>query len=362
MDKKSYKMSFSSNINLLNKEKTKENFAQANLQNLIPLMPSNIDFENNPDLIGIVLNSAVGNLANKNFHCISNKDLVSIAKNFVYKLVDIEHNRKNCVGFICNYGFSKFEGGEVITEEAAADSTDPVNLSLAAIIWESTLEDSYEDILENCDDPQSQYYNAISASWEIMFSDYDIAVGPTFNLADCKIFSGEDKAVYEQYLPQNGGKGSFNGEYVFMLAKVTAEDWVLPMGIGLVENPAAFVKGLVIVNPEPPETEDGPEEEDDKMKDMSPNSPSDMPTCNDSEAKISNNNNNSVKIDNKTNSITSERMKFTNIKDLTDTSIKEALASDVHELFEQAAREANQKYTKAKTLSETLKAANEKLA
>jgi len=220
------------------------------LSKLNALFPSNIDLTKNIDLIGITLDAAVGGLMNKNFNAISNRTLVKIAKNFLWKPVDIEHDRTKCIGVICNYGFSSFSNEKrILTNEEAALSIDPVNLSLAVLLWSDIVPDLLLDKIVDSSDANSTRYANISASWEIFCSSYDIAISPTLKLKDATIYKGDDKKLFESYLVENNGAGklvknTMNGpvqNYVFSVFTEEDDGILLPAGIGLVKKPAAFV-------------------------------------------------------------------------------------------------------------------------
>lgn len=396
-----------------------EKFQKADeLKKLHSLMPSSVDLASNPDLIGIVLNAAVGGMMNRNFHAISNASLVTAAKCFLWKRVDLNHDTDKCVGVICNYGFSKFGSSELISEEEAALSIDPINLSLAILVWSDVVPEAFLDVLIESANPASNLFQKVSASWEMLYSEYDIAVSSSLLLKDAVIYSGEDKAKFEKYLPLNKGKGfvqmkdANGGSYNYYVFAVLNKNEsinssiILPVGIGLVKSPAAFVEGLSIVENEKiimneleekkeiaevevevkvcpegekedeteettdkPEGEsedpkkEGEEEEDEeesedeaKCKDKASESPINLAQ---KEEIISIINNSSVI----SNIEQDKPMVIKSIKELTDENLKTLAAANVLELFEVAVKEANSEYeakmtalTKAETERDGLSA------
>src|ERR1700761_8950506 len=72
--------------------------AVASLVQVRSLLPKNIDYERNYDLLGFAGNGAVINRANKNHHVMDAKTAVAINKDFAFKPMDLEHNRSNIVG------------------------------------------------------------------------------------------------------------------------------------------------------------------------------------------------------------------------------------------------------------------------
>jgi ribosomal protein L37AE/L43A len=246
MSNKKHKLIFSSLVTKLSNAEINKNISLAGLDKLKSLMP-NIDLENNPDLIGIVLNAAVGNMSNRNHDAITNKTLVAIAKNFINKPCDFLHKRDKILGFIINSGYSEYKTNKILTAEEAENSVEPVNLSLAVLLWKSVLSEKYINLLEASADENSPDYGSISASWELWYDDVDICVSPDGKISTGTLYTGEEAKKLEASLPQNMGKGYLDGQMVFQVLKHDNDNIVLPAGIGLVENPAAHVKGLEIV-------------------------------------------------------------------------------------------------------------------
>lgn len=244
-----FKSIFASDITKLETNALDTYISKASLDNLKPLMPSNIDFNINKDLIGCVLNAAVAGRRNANGDSISNRSAIRIAKNFINKYVNIGHKRDLIKGCIVNAGFSKFGSDIIMTEEEAANSQEPFNISVAFILWKTALNDKFINLLEASVNPVSDKYKCISGSWEILFRDYDIAIGNK-NIAESQIITDKnEKESLEKFLQVNGGSGEKDGKYIYRIIKgESQEDFLIPAGIGLVENPAAEVKGLEIVS------------------------------------------------------------------------------------------------------------------
>ena len=79
----------------------------ASLDKLRKFIP-NIDLENNIDLLPVAFDACVVNRVNKNGDVIDTATATKIAKNFINKPINIEHNRNSVIGCILNYGFSEF--------------------------------------------------------------------------------------------------------------------------------------------------------------------------------------------------------------------------------------------------------------
>jgi hypothetical protein len=232
-----YTTSFSSDLSLIDidKESMKSFASLKELQDLIP----DIDFDKNIDLIGVAFNAAVANMFNKNGDGIDGKTAVAIKDQFIHKPTNIEHQRDKVVGHIVSAGLSTFGGNELMESEATQDDK-PFNIALSAVIYKSVNKE-FAKLVETSMNEESEFYHKVSASWEIGFNDYDIAVGDE-RLKNCRIASTEEKENLKNFLTCYGGNGTTdNGERVYRLIKGT----IYPIGIGFTSNPAAAVKGLV---------------------------------------------------------------------------------------------------------------------
>lgn len=243
-----YKSIFAANLTKISDNDLDTYLAKADLNQLKPLMPEGIDLVKNKDLIGCVVNVAVAGRVNANGDSVTHLAAAKIAKNFVYKYVNIGHKSNLIKGSIVNYGFSKFGTDELISEQDAISSPEPYNISVAFVLWKSSLTSDFINILEKSVDPTSNKYKCISASWELLFKEYDIAVGNK-NINESELVtSKEQKDSLEKYLQANGGDGKKDNKLVYRVIKGENEfDFLIPAGIGLVENPAAEVKGLEII-------------------------------------------------------------------------------------------------------------------
>jgi hypothetical protein len=94
----------------------------------------------------------------------------------------------------------------------------------------------------NSTDSESDYYQTVSASWEVGFNDYVIAVGGDDLFESSIISDPEEIKAYSPYLKSLGGKGQLqDGRKVNRL--IVGD--IYPLGIGFTSNPAADVKGLI---------------------------------------------------------------------------------------------------------------------
>jgi hypothetical protein len=391
-----YKTSFASSVRCLIDEEKDKFLAEASLSNLKKLIPNNLNEQ--ADLLCIAFNAFTPNLANKNFDLIDTKTALEIYKSFINKPINIEHTRDNgAIGHIVSAGLSKFDinysnniGSELIEASTVKDKSLPFNVSLSAVLYR-LYASKLIDFIEESNNPDSENFMQVSASWELMFDTYNIAVGSKY-LDKCEIIEAgsEDFEKYDKYLMCNDGSGKTpDGKPVYRL--VTGE--VLPAGIGLTENPAGDVKGLVIASQLNEETKASfvcPEcgEElnlSDKkyyyledLEDTEEDEEIECAKCKKSSAyknwksKVNlNNSENSIsqieKEDVKNNTtITSSTTNTKNnmiktIKDITDENLKEAKAADISKIVDDEVAKINEKYKSDKEkLDSELKASSDK--
>ena len=216
------------------------NVSKANIENLRSLIPTSVDLEKNIDLMGVAFNAAVVNEFNKNGDGIDTKTAIASVQQFIHKPTNIEHNKKKVVGHIVNAGFSDYSDSTVLIN-VDENEKDPFNIALGAVVYK-TVDREFFDMLENSTNPKNSMYNTISASWEIGFSEYSIAIGSK-NLKDAEIISDPEKvSEMKGMLRSFGGKGmTEDGRPVYRL--ITGN--VYPLGIGFTMKPAANVKGLI---------------------------------------------------------------------------------------------------------------------
>ena len=237
------------------------NVSKANIENLRSLIPTSVDLEKNIDLMGVAFNAAVVNEFNKNGDGIDTKTAIESVQQFIHKPTNIEHNKKKVVGHIVNAGFSDYSDSSILVN-IDKDEKDPFNIALGAVVYK-TVDREFFDLLENSTNPENSMYNTISASWEIGFSEYSIAVGSK-NLKDAEIISDPEKVKeMKGMLRSFGGKGmTEDGRPVYRL--ITGK--VYPLGIGFTMKPAANVKGLISNEYEKEQEREDPEPNSDKSQ------------------------------------------------------------------------------------------------
>lgn len=217
-------------------------FSNASLEPIKGLIPESIDLEKNVDLIGAAFNAAVVNTFNKNGDGINTDTAIEFKKYFINKPTNIEHKKQKIVGHIVNSAFSSFGGNKVLTDEDVKGSLDPFNIALAAVVYRTIDKDFAEALLES-NDPESGLYQKISASWEIGFNDYHIALGSD-KLNEAEVITKKEQInEFKKYLRGFDGAGfTDDGTPVYRL--VTGR--IYPLGIGFTTNPAANVNGVIV--------------------------------------------------------------------------------------------------------------------
>jgi hypothetical protein len=220
-----------------------ESFSKASLDNLKSLIPnSEIDFDENIDLLGVAFNAAVVNKFNKNDDGINAETAFKINKLFKHKPTNIEHKKEKVVGHILTTGFSEYGSNRLISQEELFDYSQAFNISLGAVVYKFVNKE-FASALEKSADPDSDLYNKISTSWELGFNEYNIAVGSD-NINEAEIITDE-KQIKELKgkLKSYGGSGKLDdGTRIYRL--VVGE--IFPLGIGFTATPAADVKGVAV--------------------------------------------------------------------------------------------------------------------
>lgn len=218
--------------------------SKASMDDLKTLMPESINLDKNIDLVGVAFNAAVVNTFNKNHDGISTDTALAVKDYFVHKPTNIEHKKQRIVGHIVSAGFSSYGDSEILKDEDLAGYEDPFNIALGAVVYRM-VDKKFAQLLNESADPESPLHNQVSASWEIGFNDYQIAVGSE-NLSEAEIVTDE-KQIKElsQYLKAAEGNGTMKDGT--LVRRLVVGD-VYPLGIGFTANPAADVEGVVLAD------------------------------------------------------------------------------------------------------------------
>jgi len=242
--------------------------SQASLEPLKSIIPATVNLDKNVDLVGAAFNAALVNRFNKNGDGIDTNTAIAFKKYFIHKPTNIEHKKQRVVGHIVNSAFSSYGENKILSDEDVRGSLTPFNIALAAVVYK-TVDRQFADALMDSNDPESALFERISASWEIGFNEYFVAVG-SLDLKQAEIITKKEQIdEFKKYLKGFDGPGVMNdGTPVYRL--VTGR--IYPLGIGFTTNPAADVQGVVVddvisaVNSEKDENEEEEEQDNDEKE------------------------------------------------------------------------------------------------
>tara|TARA_B100001093_G_C26847259_1_gene1023447 strand:+ start:1005 stop:2621 length:1617 start_codon:yes stop_codon:yes gene_type:complete len=232
------------------------NITEASLESLRPLIPDDIDFEQNVDLVAVAFNAAVVNMFNKNGDGIDTETALAVVDYFNHKPTNVEHERDNIVGHIVSSSFSTYADNKILSKTEASGTFQPFNISLAAVLYKMA-GGPFAQMIEMMANAEGSYNEYISASWEVGFNDYVIAVGSK-NLSECEIITEANGIKeYSKFLKCNQGEGKTkDGSPVYRLLSGD----VYPLGVGFTTNPAADVKGIHVEKSSPEKQEEKEED------------------------------------------------------------------------------------------------------
>jgi hypothetical protein len=309
--------------------------ARASNEVLKSLLP-NVDEDKNPDIYAISFDAAVANLINANGDGVLTPTAKLLAPSFVNKPINVEHNKSWVVGFVSTYGFSSFAEKELITD-IGDDNRTPFNICLGGVIWKH-VDPYFAEMVEDSTKKTSWYYQKVSASWEVGFDEYYIALGSK-NLAEAEIVMDDARCEeLEKHLESEGGTG-FTKDGVPVYRVLTGE--CVAHGIGLTMTPAAAVKGITMAS----------KEIDEKISDLG-SEIKELKASLEVFAKESQENIKNISQLTQTNVKKNRIMKIKDISDITEDTLKESTASDlrdgVRDLIANSLKEADEKFKKEK--------------
>ncbi len=191
-------------------------------------MPESIDLDKNIDLVGVAFNAAVVNKFNRNHDGIGTETALAVKDYFVHKPTNIEHKKQRIVGHIVSSAFSSYGDNELVSDEELRETKDPFNIALGAVVYRM-VDKKFAELINQSVDPESPLHNQVSASWEIGFNDYQIAVGSD-NLAEAEIITDQNQIQeLSQYLKASDGSGKMKDGTI--VRRLVVGD-VYPLGIG----------------------------------------------------------------------------------------------------------------------------------
>lgn len=255
MTKPLYKTRFYTEGRVLSPGDPARGEVHASLSRLTALLPAGLDPERDIDVVYVAGNLAVAGVSNANDDGVTFDDMLAIYPRFEYRLVDIEHNRKQLVGCIVKAGLSEIGTDRLITPDEARAAGVPFNVAIVMVIWKAAPQgrDLCEFILENAS-LQGADSDKLSLSFEVGFDDYSVALLPhtTAELSKAaKVIPSSDPSFesYSNLLRVNKGSGRV-GRTKERVVRVLGGNLV-PLGAGIVTVPAAAVKGIIPITANP---------------------------------------------------------------------------------------------------------------
>jgi len=221
---------------------TPENFAEASLENLANVFSEKIveDIQRNPDLLFIASTLLEIGYANRNGDAIMPYDFVPISDTFKMKYIDLEHKRSDIVGSINECGFTS--NGIYVQKDLVSrlvELGERVEFVIGGYLWRVV----NKELCQFIEESSSLEDGRASTSFEIMFEYYDICVSPTLRVLDGKIYAKGSKEFkqYNSTLKFKKGSGKVGDLNVFRILRGP----IIPVGAGLVANPASGIKGVL---------------------------------------------------------------------------------------------------------------------
>jgi hypothetical protein len=235
-----------------------------------------VDLWENKDLMAICCDLAVVNQLNNNGDGINSNMALYASRNFINKPINIAHDKSMIVGHILTKAYIDPTFRSVLDYNQIYDTQKPFFLSVGGVIYKLANDKFTELLMKIKDGKESD--TLISASWEVAFNDFDIAIGSK-NIEECEIISDEEEK--KQYIPYlkstKGGSGVYKGRTVGRLLKGE----IIPLGLGLTQYPAADVKGIFLYDWEGSSSSQTVEAKASSEENNSQNNKSDVTTSDD---------------------------------------------------------------------------------
>jgi hypothetical protein len=268
-DTQLFKTVFAAQIRAIEPSEDDLQEAKASLTDLRNLLPTDLNPEDDPDLLYVAGNLAVAGMVNLNDDGLDIPTALAVYKKFEKKQVNIEHNRHNIVGYIVRTGLSEYGTDRIITEDEARASGKPFNITTVAVLWRVAAKELCKYLVE-ASNPLHPDYKSLSLSFEMGFSDYKIVSLPKGEVEIAKATeivesSHPEFEDYSKGLRAYGGKG-FNPKTNDSRLYRVMPDTVIPLGQGIVAVPAAAVKGLIAVTQSPHQTQPAEDAEANRKK------------------------------------------------------------------------------------------------
>lgn len=250
MDIPPFKTIFAAQIRAVEPSETEVREAKASLSDLKALLPPDINPEDDPQLLYISANLYVAGMVNLNDDGVDIETALATYKGFEKQQLNIEHDRGRVAGYILHAGLSEFGTDRLISEDEARAAGRPFNVAVAAVLWKVNNPRLCAYIAE-ASSPLHPDHKALSLSFEVGFSTYDIAVidSATRVISEASMVYRPSDGAYEtmaKKLRANGGSGRTAVDSTEGVYQVLTGSFI-PLGGGIVTAPAAAVKGIVVI-------------------------------------------------------------------------------------------------------------------
>lgn len=359
-----YKTVFSSVLRpIISKEKNLQ-LAKASLNQLRQFIP-NVDIEANYDLLPIAFPLFNVNHFNKNDDGVDTAFALQVYKTFVNKFINLDHKRGVVVGTILSASLTEFGTDKPLTEDDVKGTKDVFNVTVGGVLWRAVNE-NLTDLIEESNNILDDNYDKIKASFEIGFTDFNLVKCPANSrslaegvIIDCE----EEKSQLSSKLRAFGGTGKLDdGSRIYRL--LSGEG--IGLGAAITESPAAFLNAIAV-----PESSTSTSSSTVVNVDLNKLSEIDNRFNTSSKELVESiqrvnlltvlaQKQNKISQLKNTDVITTKNlrkhMKITNIKDITDESIKEVTASSLVDFVETELKAASEKFAKEKQEKEVVAA------
>lgn len=242
-EKYKYSVAFTSILTPILPEEANKYLSLASQQDFKKYLPQNIDFSEKVDFLGICGEAFVVNELNANDDGVKTKEGLRIADLFPYSFIDVNHSRNDIVGVVIESSFAEKGTGRKITKDEAAKLNTPFSVILSGIVWKIA-NPKIAKVIEASTVPGSEWYNQIFFSWELAFTDYNLIKidANKTSIKDGKLITNpEEIEALTNKLRSYGGKGLDKDG--LKIGRIPIGD-VIPVGLGIVENPAGQVQPL----------------------------------------------------------------------------------------------------------------------
>lgn len=242
-----YKTTFAAQIRAVQPSDDELKEAKASLTDLKALLPSDIDPEDNPQLLFIAANLYVAGMVNMNDDGVDIDTSLASYRGFARQQLNIEHDRSRIAGYIVHAGLSEFGTDRIISDDEARAAGKPFNVAIVAALWK-VANPRLCDFLAEASNPLHPDYKALSLSFEVGYSSYNIGVidSKARVIADAKRIVRPEDPEYQalsKRLRSLGGTGKEGDDGIYQILSGS----FMPLGGGIVSMPAAAVKGITAI-------------------------------------------------------------------------------------------------------------------